>query len=106
MANSSPMFIVVGTQLVNVSMIQQIMLDIEAKKIKIVLNSPTIINVNYVDEEVMYREYIYLKNVLHIPLYMSSDDLSYWEDKMTKQIKEKQAEQEKDELLKNAGLFR
>ena len=107
MAVSNPMFIVAANQLVNVSMIQQIMIDSSTKTIKIVLTSPpTIININYVNEEVMYDEYKSLRSVLYTPVVITSGDLTDWEDKIAKQIKEKQAEQEKEDMLKNAGLFK
>lgn len=107
MAVSNPMFIVVANQLVNVSMIQQVMLDFEAKMIKIVLTSPpTYINISYANEEVMYDEYKSLKSVLYTPVVITSSELTDWENKIAKQIKEKQqAEQEKEEMLKNAGLL-
>ena len=106
MAVSNPMFIVAANQLVNVSMIQQIMIDINTKTIKIVLTSPpTIINITYVNEEVMYDEYNSLRSVLYTPVVITSSELTDWENKIAKQIKEKQAEQEKEEMLKNAGLL-
>lgn len=68
------------------------------KTIKVVLNSPTIINIIYANEEVMYSEYKALRGVLYTPVVITSGELTAWDEKMAKQI-------EKEEMLKNAGLL-
>lgn len=93
MVGNNNMFIMMANQLVNVSMIQQIMVEIENKTIKVVLGSPsTIINIIYANEEVMYSEFKSLRSVLYTPVVITSGELTAWEEKIAKQLKEKQAD--------------
>lgn len=90
---ASPLFVIIANTVVNVSMIQKITVDIQAKKLIIKIVPDEIHNISYMDEMVMYKEYTALMSLLYTPIFIGTSELNEWSIKMGQRLKEKQAEQ-------------